>query len=45
MMTPGQVLAAILLAMAVSAAGTWQVQGWRVGKPQLSMPKRSSQLL
>ena len=31
-MTPGQVLAAILLAMAVSAAGTWQVQDWRMGK-------------
>lgn len=31
-MTPGQILAAILLAMAVSAAGTWQVQGWRMGK-------------
>ncbi len=44
-MTPGQVLAAILLAMAVSVACTWQVRDWRVGKPQLSMPKRSSQLL
>ena len=32
MMTPGQILAAILLAMAVSAAGTWQVQDWRMGK-------------
>ena len=31
-MTPGQILAAILLAMAVSAAGTWQVQDWRMGK-------------
>ena len=30
-MTPGQILAAILLAMAVSAAGTWQVQDWRYG--------------
>jgi hypothetical protein len=30
--TPGQILAAILLAMAVSAAGTWQVQDWRMGK-------------
>jgi hypothetical protein len=28
-MTPGQFLAAILLAMAVTAAGAWQVQGWR----------------
>lgn len=27
-MTLGQILAAILLAMAVSAAGTWQVQDW-----------------
>ncbi|WP_339543439.1 lysis system i-spanin subunit Rz [Pseudomonas sp. JAI120] len=31
-MTPGQILAAILLAMALSAAGAWQVQGWRMGK-------------
>ena len=31
-MTPGQILAAILLAMAVSAAGTWQVQDWRMGQ-------------
>ena len=31
-MTPGHILAAILFAMAVSAAGTWQVQGWRVGE-------------
>ncbi|MCS4312922.1 hypothetical protein M2397_003225 [Pseudomonas sp. BIGb0381] len=31
-MTPGQILAAILLAMAVSAAGTWRVQDWRYGK-------------
>ena len=31
-MTLGQVLAAVLLAMAISAAGTWQVQDWRMGK-------------
>lgn len=31
-MTPGQISTAILLAMAISAAGTWQVQGWRMGK-------------
>ena len=31
-MTPGQILAAILLAMVISAAGTWQVQDWRMGK-------------
>ncbi len=31
-MTPGQILAVILLAMAISAAGTWQVQEWRTGK-------------
>ncbi|AZP73441.1 lysis protein [Pseudomonas poae] len=31
-MTPGQILAAILLAMAVSAAGAWQVQDWRMGE-------------
>ncbi|MFL1415327.1 lysis system i-spanin subunit Rz [Pseudomonas fildesensis] len=28
-MTPGQTLAAILLAMAISAVGTWKVQDWR----------------
>ena len=32
-MMPGQILAAILLSMAVSAAGTWQVQDWRLGEP------------
>ncbi|MBK3439817.1 lysis system i-spanin subunit Rz [Pseudomonas sp. MF7448] len=31
-MTPGQILAVILLAMAISAGGTWQVQEWRTGK-------------
>lgn len=31
-MTPGQILAAILLAMAVTAGGTWQVQDWRMGE-------------
>ncbi|AZP71771.1 lysis protein [Pseudomonas poae] len=31
-MKPGQILAAILLAMMISAAGTWQVQDWRLGK-------------
>ena len=31
-MTPGQILAAILLAMVLSAASTWQVQDWRMGK-------------
>ena len=31
-MTLGQVLAAVLLAMGISAAGTWQVQDWRMGK-------------
>ena len=30
-MTPGQILGAILLAMAISAAGAWQVQDWRYG--------------
>jgi hypothetical protein len=28
-MTPGQILGTILLAMVVSAAGTWKVQDWR----------------
>ncbi|MBC3239669.1 lysis protein [Pseudomonas lurida] len=31
-MSPGQILAAILLAMVVSAAGAWQLQDWRLGK-------------
>ena len=31
-MTPGQILVAILLAMGISAAGTWQVQDWRMGE-------------
>ena len=31
-MTPWQIMGAILIAMAVSAAGTWHVQGWRMGK-------------
>ena len=31
-MTPAQILAAILLAVVTSAAGTWQVQDWRMGK-------------
>ena len=31
-MTPGQMLAAILLAIAISAGGTWQVQNWRMGE-------------
>ncbi|MEX5546107.1 lysis system i-spanin subunit Rz [Pseudomonas pergaminensis] len=28
-MTPAQILAAILLSMAITAGGTWQVQDWR----------------
>lgn len=31
-MTPGQIFAAILLAMAVSFGSAWQVQEWRFGK-------------
>ena len=31
-MTPGQILAAILLAIAVGFGGAWQVQDWRMGK-------------
>jgi hypothetical protein len=31
-MTTGQILAAVLSAMAISFAGTWQVQDWRMGK-------------
>lgn len=32
MMTPGQILAAILLAIAIGFGGAWQVQDWRMGK-------------
>ena len=31
-MTPMQTVVAILLAMVISAGGTWQVQEWRYGK-------------
>ena len=31
-MTSMQIISAILLAMVISAAGTWQVQDWRMGK-------------
>lgn len=31
MMTPGQILAAILLAIAIGFGGAWQVQDWRFG--------------
>ena len=31
-MTPGHILATILLTIVISAAGTWQVQDWRMGK-------------
>ncbi len=31
-MTPGQILAAILLAMAIGFGGAWQVQDWRMDK-------------
>ncbi len=32
MMTPGQILASILLALAIGFGGAWQVQDWRMGK-------------
>lgn len=32
MMTPGQILIAILLALAIGFGGGWQVQDWRMGK-------------
>ncbi len=32
MMTPGQILAAILLAAAIAFGCAWQVQDWRMGK-------------
>ena len=31
-MTPWQILAAIILAMAITAGGTWRVQDWRYGE-------------
>ncbi|AUG08061.1 lysis system i-spanin subunit Rz [Pseudomonas sp. S09G 359] len=31
-MTPGQILASILLALAIGFGGAWQVQDWRMGK-------------
>ena len=31
-MTPGQILGAILLALAIGFGGAWQVQDWRMGK-------------
>ncbi|MBK3470445.1 lysis protein [Pseudomonas carnis] len=31
-MTPGQVLCAILLALAIGFGGAWQVQDWRLGE-------------
>ena len=31
-MTPGQVLSAILLALAIGFGGAWQVQDWRMGE-------------
>jgi hypothetical protein len=31
-MTPGQILAAILLALTIGFGGAWQVQDWRMGK-------------
>ncbi len=32
MMTPGQILAAILLALTIGFGGAWQVQDWRMGE-------------
>ncbi|PMX24928.1 MULTISPECIES: lysis system i-spanin subunit Rz [unclassified Pseudomonas] len=31
-MTPMQILVTVLMAMVISAAGTWQVQSWRLGR-------------
>ena len=31
-MSPGQILAAVLVVMVITATGTWQVQDWRMGK-------------
>ncbi|WP_338577109.1 lysis system i-spanin subunit Rz [Pseudomonas canadensis] len=39
-MTPGQILAAILLAVVIGFGGAWQVQDWRMGK---QFAERSSQ--
>ena len=42
-MTSGQILAAFLLAIALSAGGTWCVQDWRYGK-QLAQIERDQAL-
>ena len=31
-MTPGQIMAAVLLALVIGFGGAWQVQDWRMGK-------------
>ncbi|MGY2143117.1 lysis system i-spanin subunit Rz [Pseudomonas azotoformans] len=31
-MSPGQILVAVLVAMVITATGTWQVQDWRYGE-------------
>ncbi len=31
-MTPGQIIAAIVLAVSIGFGGAWQVQDWRIGK-------------
>lgn len=38
-MSPGQILVSILLAMVVTAAGTWQVQDWRYGEKLAGIEK------
>ncbi|NWE18022.1 DUF2514 family protein [Pseudomonas sp. P7548] len=38
-MSPGQILVSILLAMVITAAGTWQVQDWRYGERLASIEK------
>lgn len=39
MMTPAQILAAILLAIAVGFGGAWQVQSWRYGEKLAGIEK------
>ena len=40
MMTPGQILVAIMLSVVIASGGTWQVQDWRYGE-QLAKIERN----
>ena len=38
-MTPGQILAAILLALVIGFGGAWKVQDWRMGEKLTGIEK------